>query len=113
MSNKLFDKSFLGLKMVALASLMLLPASCENEELSCTEIEAQLDQAFSDLTVAVFSADCSKIAPLFNKSIKLVKQGKNCEYVQNLIADEGHASVEEFVEYLESERDRIVDVLNC
>jgi hypothetical protein len=112
MSKKLVDKCFKVFRIVVLAGL-LIPASCEEDELSCAEIEVQLDQAFRDLTIAVFNADCPRIAPLFNRSIKLVRQGKNCEYVQNLVADEGYASVDEFIEFLKSERDRVVDALDC
>jgi hypothetical protein len=113
MSSKFANLCLVALRLVVVAGLLLLPASCDKDELSCAEIEAQLDRALRDLQVAVLSADCPKIAPLFNRSIKLVRQGKNCEYVQNLVADEGYASVEEFVEFLESERDRVLDALSC
>lgn len=108
------SKSVTGIRLgLAISLLAFFAGACNDEEVDCNSVEVNLEQVLRDLQAAVLYADCSKIAPLFNKSIKLVKQGKNCEYVQNLVADEGYATVEEFVEFLETERDRIIDVLNC
>ncbi|QOI98112.1 MAG: hypothetical protein HRU69_11730 [Flammeovirgaceae bacterium] len=95
------------------ASLIFSLDSCKEEEVSCSSIEFQLQNTNRDLLQAAFDEDCEEVSRLFSKMFSLLRQGKNCEYVTNLVADEGYSDVESYIDYLEDERDRILDALSC
>ncbi len=101
------------LRGVIIILFALLTVSCKDEEVDCNAVESQLEQVWRDLQEAALSGNCSQVSTLFKKSFSLLRKGKNCEYVTNLVADEGYATVEEFIDFLEEERDRVLDALDC
>ncbi|MCK6618295.1 MAG: hypothetical protein L6Q51_11700 [Cyclobacteriaceae bacterium] len=92
---------------------LLTTAACKEEEVNCSSIEFQLQNANRDLLQAAFDGDCEEVNRLFSKIFSLLREGKNCEYVINLVADEGYSDVQSYIDYLEEERDRIHDALSC
>lgn len=98
---------------VMIVLITLFAVSCKDEEVDCSAVESQLEQVWRDLQEAALSGNCSQLTTLFKKSFSLLRKGKNCEYVTNLVADEGYATVEEFIDFLEEERDRVLDALDC
>ncbi|MFN3840284.1 MAG: hypothetical protein ACK4RF_06220 [Cyclobacteriaceae bacterium] len=88
-------------------------SSCKEEELDCDSIEFQIETVEVDLLEAVLTGNCVQIDKLFKKTISLFRTGKNCEYVTNRITSAGYPDVEAYVNYLNEERVRILDTLDC
>lgn len=108
--NKRVSGFLFGLGIVFFA---LFTGACKEEEINCASVESQLERIWIDLQVAALEGNCAEVSSLFTKSFSLLRKGKNCEYVVNLVADEGYTNVEDYIEYLEEERDRVLDALSC
>ncbi len=92
---------------------LCVSVSCKDDEVDCDSIEVQHVTLQGDLLEAVLNGNCAQITKLFAKNISLLRKGKSCEYVTDFVAGTGYSDLESYIDYLEEERDRILDVLDC
>ena len=107
-----FNKFFFG---ACLISLSLSLASCgdDDDKVNCSKLEEQAIEASFDLLDAIGDDDCEGIEDAYAKSIKIIKQAKSCEFVQEAMDDYGVDTVEELEDEFIDQRDGYLDAAGC
>ena len=103
--------SYILFSLLAISAIAL--ESCKDDEINCDAVESQLEQVWRDLQAAAFEGNCSEVNSLFNRSFSLLRKGKNCQYVEDLVVDVGFSDVKSYIDYLEEERHRVLDAIGC
>lgn len=92
--------------MIFIVMLTVFGASCgddegekPNKEKGCASLSEQLEAKYAELDEIGYN--CSKIKEIFNDILDLLNEGKNCEELEAIAADEGFGSVDEYIAYLE------------
>jgi hypothetical protein len=83
----------------------------DDDKVDCEKIEGQIDDLEDDYNDAWEDEDCERIGDLYDELIALVKKGKSCDFVDDMIDDWGADDFDDFIDMLEDERD--ADVNDC
>ncbi len=102
------------LAFLLVAAFAFTTVSCnDDDKINCDTVEDQLDDLNEDLEDAIDEGDCDEIESIYSKAFSILRKGKNCEYVTELLDVIGYDNVEDFIDELEDERDAILDDLGC
>lgn len=84
-----------------LVVLLFLGSCGKDDEVSCNEIYVKIATKSQDLA----STDCTVVVATYDKLIDLYEQGKDCKVIADAVADNGYASVDDFLDDFRGLRD--------
>jgi hypothetical protein len=94
------------LKAIFFFTLIILAASCSDDEekpgndsQSCASLSEQIEAKYAELDEIGYN--CDKMKDIADDILKLLNEGKDCDALKALAADEGFSSVEEYIDQLE------------
>lgn len=85
--------------------------SCgDDDSVNCGKIYEEISDSFDAYDEAYDNGDCEELQSLFDKAMKALRKGKNCENIKEGLQDAGYSSIEELIdEYEEDYADEIAD----
>lgn len=104
MKNVMLNVSRL-LSVVFIAALVFVSVSCSDDDnkISCTKNAIEFGSLYADL----YDADCSEIDALAAKVIKSLRDGKSCDFVDDMIEE---YEVDNFNALVEAIEDEIAEI---
>ena len=91
--------------IILIVTLAVLGASCGDDEeekpmnVNCASLADKLEAKYAELDEIGYN--CEKMRKIFDDIIDILNEGKDCEELKSIAADEGYGSVEEYIAYLE------------
>jgi hypothetical protein len=100
MKNVMLNASRL-LSVVFIAVLVFASVSCGDDDngISCAKTAVEFSSLYADL----YDANCAEFDALSNKVIETLRDGKSCDFVDDLIESYEVANFDALVDALESE----------
>lgn len=101
----------LGASIIALAAFAV---SCgDDDEVNCSKLEEQGIEASFDLLNAWSNEDCEGIEAAYEASIKIIRKGKSCQFVKDLMDEYEVNTIAELEAEFASQRDFYLDDAGC
>lgn len=90
----------------------LIFVSCgDDNNVDCGKIYNDIEDAFDDYDDAYDNGDCEDLEDLFDKAVKLLREGKDCDNIKDELDDAGYDNVEELIDELEEDHED--DMADC
>jgi hypothetical protein len=100
-----------GASIIALATFTV---SCgDDDEVNCSKLEEQGFEASLELFEAWSNEDCEGIEAAYQASIKILRKGKSCQFVKDLMEEYEVETIAELEAEFQSQRDFYLDDAGC
>lgn len=107
-----FNKLFFSACVIGL-SVALASCGDDDDKVNCSKLEEEAMEASFDLLEAIGNDDCQGIEDAYETSIKILKQGKSCDFVKDVMDEYDVDSIEELEDEFTAQRDMYLEGAGC
>lgn len=106
----LLNRLFFSMAIAALATVAI---SCNDDDDNCSKLQQQGVKASIEALEAISNEDCEGIEAAFATSISVIKKGKSCSWVKDLMEDYEVETIAELEAEFIMQREQYLDDAGC